>query len=201
MSFDVRSSCFFAARNRAGERAIRAAMHAMLRALALVSFLVASSVARSVAHADAPAPSQELASDPEPPRPSLGLSADGAAIVLGDYAARLDVLVLPALSLGGVLGASHRRASDDVLAELVASLWCLGQGLEGPFVSAAIGLAWAGPWNQAPGWTVRLGGDAGWQFVWSSLTLTLGAGAHAAVRDDATVAPEARVRVALGFVL
>jgi hypothetical protein len=196
VSFDARSPCFFAPRNQVRERAIRAAMHAMLRALALVSFLAST----AVVHADAPAPSQALASDPEPPRPSLGLSADGAAILVGDYAARLDVLVLPALSIGGVIGASHRRATDDVLLELVASLWCLGEGLEGPFVSAAAGVAWGGPWNQAPSWSVRLGGDAGWQFLWQSLSITLGAGAHAAVRDDGAVVPEARLRVALGLV-
>lgn len=152
------------------------------------------------ARADAPAPSQVLESDPAPPQPTYGLSADGAAIAMGDYAARLEVLLLPALSLGVSAGASRRRGTDDLLLELLPTLWCLGEGLEGPFVSAAAGLAWAGPWNQTTGWTLRLGGEAGWQFLWESLSISLGAGAHAAVSEDGRITPEVRLRGALGVV-
>ncbi|MBN8614308.1 MAG: hypothetical protein J0L92_27155 [Deltaproteobacteria bacterium] len=150
--------------------------------------------------ADAPPPSQSLASDPEPPRPQYGLSAEAASIPLGDYAARLDVLVVPALSLGLSAGASHRRATDDVLLEGNLTLWCLGVGLEGPFVTAVAGLAWAGPWNQTTGIVGRLGGEAGWQFLWQSLSIGLGAGVHAALTDANDPQPELRLRVALGLV-
>jgi hypothetical protein len=171
-------------------------MNAMLRALVLVSFLV--SVGPHPARADAPPPSQVLASDPAPPKPSIALSADGAAIVLGDYAARLDLLVHPFVSVGLLAGASHRAATDDVLLEGNATLWLLGQGLEGPFVSAIAGLTWAGPWAQSTGITPRLGGECGWQFLWESMTIGLGGGAHVAIRADGAVVPEARARVALG---
>lgn len=174
-------------------------MHPMLRALALAAPLATLAPARPL-RADAPPPSQALASDPAPPRPSIGLSADGGAIALGDYAARLDVLVLPALSVGGQVGVSHRRDADDLLAELSLGLWCLGQGLEGPFATAIVGLAWAGPWAQEEGWTVRLGGELGWQFLWESLSITLGGGVHAAWWEDGRVLPEPRIRAALGFV-
>ena len=170
-------------------------MHAMVRALGLVPFLLLSVAS---ARADAPSPSQELASDPAPPRPSLALTADGAAIILGDYAARLDVLAAPFVSLGVLVGASHRAASDDVLLEADATVWFLGRGLEGPFLSAIGGFAWAGPWAQEPGLTPRFGGQAGWQLQWESLAISLGGGAHAAFRATGEIVPEARVRAALG---
>lgn len=152
--------------------------------------------------ADAPPPSQALASDPAPPRPVVGLSADGAAIVLGDYAARLDLSVLPALSLTAIVGASHRRATDDVLVELGATLWPLGLGLEGPLVTTLLGLAWVGPWSQAEGAVLRCGGEAGWQFLWESLSISLAAGAYAAYDPPTGAwAPEPHARVALGLVL
>lgn len=175
-------------------------MPAMLRAVLLVSLLATLHAPTLTVQADAPTPSQALDSDPEPPRPAYGLSADGASIVLGDYAARLDVLALPALSLGLTVGASHRRSTDDVLFEGHVTLWCLGQGLEGPFVTAIVGLAWAGPWNQTPGFVGRLGGEAGWQVLWESLSISLGAGAHAALTDANDPQPELRLRVALGLV-
>lgn len=170
-------------------------MNAMLRLLALVSFLL---LVPWPARADAPAPSQALRSDPEPPRPTIALTADAGAVIFGDYAVRLDVLLAPALSLGVSAGASHRAATDDALLEIDATLWCLGQGLEGAFVSAVVGLAWAGPWTQEPGITPRLGGQAGWQFLWESLAISLGGGAHAAFRGDGAILPEVRVRAALG---
>lgn len=176
-------------------------MNAIVRATALGSLLALVFLASSPpARADAPPPSQALTSDPEPPRPTLGLSADGAAIVLGDYAARLDVLVLPALSLGVTVGASHRRATDDVLLEAHGTLFFFGCGLEGPFVTALVGLAWAGPWNQEVGFVGRLGGEAGWQLLWESLSISLGAGAHAALTEANDPQPELRLRVALGLV-
>lgn len=176
-------------------------MAAILRASALVSLLVvAVACVPALAQADAPPPSQVLASDPEPPRPAYGLSADGAAIVLGDYAARLDVLVLPALSVGVLVGASHRSATDDLLLEVDLTLWCLGRGLEGPFVTAIVGAAWAGPWNQEASILARVGGEAGWQFLWQSLSIGLGAGAHVALGEAIDPRPEARARVALGIV-
>jgi hypothetical protein len=171
-------------------------MSTMLRLLVAASFL--ATVAPHTARADAPPPSQVLTSDPSAPRPSFALTADGAAIVLGDYAARLDVLLAPFVSIGLLAGASHRAASDDILLEGDGTLWLLCEGLEGPFVSGIVGLAWAGPWTQEPGVTPRLGGQAGWQFLWESLVISLGGGAHAAFRPDGVILPEVRVRAALG---
>lgn len=179
-------------------------MPAIVRAAPLLPLLCSLWVIGPAAstRADAPPPSQALASDPERPRPSLGLSADGAAIVLGDYAARLELALVPAISLGLVAGASHRRGTDDVLIEVAVTLWPLGLGLEGPHATAVVGAAWAGPWSQAESVVLRLGAEAGWQFLWESVSITLAAGAHAS-HDPAAGAwsPEPRARVALGLVL
>lgn len=176
-------------------------MPAILRARSVASLLLVLFALPVGAHADAPAPSQALASDPEPGRPSLGLSADGAAIVLADYAARLDVSLVPALSVAVVAGASHRRATDDVLLELGATVWFLGIGLEGPHLTAMTGLAWAAPSGQEDSVVVRAGGEAGWQFLWETLTISLAAGAHAAVDPAGGVWIEPRARAALGILL
>jgi len=166
------------------------------RALVLASLL--PSLPCAPASADAPPPPQDLDTDPEPPRPTIGLGADAGAMIFGDYTVRLDVLLLPALSVGVTAGASRRSASDDVLAELALTLWCWGQGLEGPFLTAVAGIAWAGPWTQEPGATPRLGAEAGWQFRWDSLLIGVGGGVHAAFRADGVVVPEVRLRGVLG---
>jgi hypothetical protein len=171
-------------------------MHAMLRAPQVIACLVL--LVPASARGDAPAPTQALASDPAPARPSYALTADGGAILVGDYAARLDVLVVPALSIGVLAGASHRASTDDVLLEVDATLWFLGLGLDGPFLSAVAGLAWAGPWAAEGSITPRAGGQAGWQLTWDSLAISLGGGAHAALRADGEIVPEIRVRAALG---
>ncbi len=158
----------------------------------------------STSHAEAqaePEPSQALDTDPAPSPRGYGLGVDGAAIALGDYAARLDVLLAPALSLGVSLGASQREGRDALLVEALATLWCLGQGLEGPFVSALVGASGAGPWaGEVSGYVVRAGGEAGYQIVWEALTISLGAGAHATLAEGAEPSPALRLRAALGLV-
>jgi hypothetical protein len=155
------------------------------------------------ARAEAPAPSQALASDPDRPRPIVGLGVDGAAMILGDFAARLDVALVPALSAHLTLGVSRRLGTDDALLEAGLTAWVLGDGMEGPLVGAVVGLAWAGPWTGEDRLVVRAGGEAGWQFLWGSLSITLAGGAHAAFLsgEGAGPAPEARARAALGVVL
>ncbi len=175
-------------------------MTAMLRTVRLVPSLLLLSAPVELAHADAPPPSQALASDPTPPRPSLGLSADAAAIVLGDYAARLDVVLVPALTGELTAGASRRRMSDDVLLEVGVSAWFLATALEGPHLTALVGLAWAGPWSQEESLVVRVGGEAGWQFLWETLSISLAAGAHVALDAEGEVGIEPRARAALGIV-
>jgi len=130
----------------------------------------------------------------------VGLSADGAAIVLGDYAARLDIVLVSALSAALSVGASHRRETNDVLLEVGLTAWIMGTGLEGPHLTALVGVAWAGPWSQEPSLVFRAGGEAGWQFLWETLSITLAAGAHAAADAAGGLGIEPRVRASLGIV-
>lgn len=169
-------------------------------ALASALVIVAALAPITVYAEEGPAPSQALESDPQPAPPSYGLSADGAAIVFGDYAARFDGLVLPMLSLGVTLGVSQRAQRDDLLVEVLATLWFLGEGLEGPFLSALAGVSASGAWADPGGATGRLGGEAGWQLLWDSLAISIGAGCHAALEEGREVAPELRIRGALGVV-
>lgn len=186
----------------------------MVRALLLLSSLAAGSagLGAAPARADAPPPTQALASDPAPAGPALGLSADGAAMVLGDFAARLDLSVFPAFSVLITVGASRRASTDDVLLEAGATLWFLGRGLEGPHLSALVGGAWAGPWNESAGSetarrgpesaVLRAGGEVGWQFLWGPVSISLAGGAHAALPlgGERGVGLEPRARAALGLV-
>lgn len=166
-----------------------------LRGFAFALMLVFAPI---MARADAPAPTQALETDPEPPGRVLGLSADVAAMLLGDFALRVDATVVPALSLGAVLGMSRRYGSDDLLVEAVTTAWFLGRALEGPHVSAVVGLAWSGPWSQRDVLAARAGGELGWQFLWDVVSITVGGGAHAVFRDGG-VAVEPRLRAALGL--
>jgi len=175
-------------------------MPAILRVARLVPPLVLFWLAVASARADAPPPPQALASDPALPRPGLGLSADAAAVVLADYAARLDIVLVPALSAGLTAGASHRRSTDDVLLEVGLTAWFLATALEGPYLTALVGVAWAGPWSQDESLVLRAGGEAGWQFLWETLSISLGAGAHVAVDPSGGVGIEPRARAALGIV-
>lgn len=158
---------------------------------------------------DALAPSQALGSDPEPHRPSLGLAVDGGAMLLGDFAASLDVSLLPALAWTVRAGASRREGSDDLLLETGATVFVLGRGLEGPWLAGLVGLGWAGPWNGdgVASWA-RAGAELGWQFLVGSVALDLGGGVQVAAPfaglpvDDGAVTPrvEPRVHASLGWV-
>lgn len=172
------------------------------RPLPALPWLVLSLLAAPPARAEAPAPSQALASDPDAPRPAIGLGVDGAAMILGDFAARLDVALVPALSTHVSLGVSRRLGTDDALLEAGLTLWPLGDGMEGPLVGALVGVAWAGPWTGQERVVVRAGGEAGWQFLWGPLSITLAGGAHAALLPgEGGPTAEARARAALGVVL
>lgn len=161
------------------------------------------------ASADAPPPEQALATDPARPLPHLGASADAIGIVLGDYALRLEGAPDPWHALTVEIGLSRRHGGDALLLELGWSVFPLAIGLEGPFVHAAIGVAWAGAWNgEAPGARsmLRFGGELGWQFLWEDVSITLAAGATGFVELEGGGAqgalwPEPRGRIALGFVL
>jgi hypothetical protein len=176
-------------------------MHALLRGLVLGTFLASPS---ALAHAEPPPPSQALASDPRPRGPSVGLGVDGAAMILGDFAMRVDVVLDPAVSLHVAGGLARRTGTDDLLVETGLVAWplagVLGTGLEGLWVEAVVGCAWAGPWTGQERATLRLGGELGWQLRWGSVTLSLGAGAHATLGAGAP-GIEPRISGALGFVL
>lgn len=156
------------------------------------------------AAADAPAPSQHLASDPGPPLPRLGVSANGIGIALADFALRLDWAPHAWSALYLELGESRRHGGDALLAEVGWTILPMAQGLEGFFVSLGVGIAWAGPWNgmdpnaRSLG---RAGGEVGWQFLWGDLSITLAAGATGFwTPDQGAVWAEPRGRVALGIV-
>lgn len=157
------------------------------------------------AAADDPPPSQRLTSDPGPPHPRIGLSANAVGIVLADYALRLDWSPQPFHALTLEVGESRRHGGDAVLVELGWTLLPMDQGLEGFFVNAAVGIAWCGPWNgddPAARSLGRLGGEVGWQFLWADLSITLAAGATGFWSPDqaGAVWVEPRGRVALGIV-
>jgi hypothetical protein len=157
------------------------------------------------AGADAPPPSQELATDPAPPAPRLGVSADGIALALADYALRLDGSLLSYLSVSIQAGASRRHGGDAAYVGLGVGLWPLDEGLEGFFVAGSVGVAWAGPWNgDAPGArdVGRAEGELGWQFLWEDLSLTLAAGVSGFwAPEQGTSWAEPHGRAALGVVL
>lgn len=173
-----------------------------VRAALTLSFALFFTLVAEPARAEAPPPSQALASDPGPPFPRIGLSVDGFAIAFADYGARVEWAPERWISTALVLGVSRRHGGDAALAELALTAWPLGWGLEGLFVSPAIGIAYAGPWNgeNVEARTVgRFGGDVGWQFLWGDLSIALGAGATGFV-DAGTGAiwVEPRGRIALG---
>jgi hypothetical protein len=173
-------------------------------AAAAVFTVLCLAPARAVAD-DPPAPSQALASDPAPPFPRLGLSADGAAIAFADYALRLDAAPERWGSAWISGGISRRHGGESILVEGGVSIWPLAWGMEGLWISPAVGVAFAGPWNgdNADARSVlRFGGDVGWQFVWGDLSISFGAGATGFASLDGTgeVWVEPRFRGALGIV-
>lgn len=155
--------------------------------------------------ADAPAPSQVLRSDPGPPRPAIGASANGIGIALGDFALHLDWAPHTFHALYLEVGESRRHGGDAILAEVGWTVLPMDQGLEGFFASVGVGIAWAGPWNgdDPNAHTVgRAGGEVGWQFLWGDLSITLAAGATGFWLPDGgnAVWAEPRGRAALGIV-
>ncbi|GAB4208096.1 MAG: hypothetical protein OHK0013_26290 [Sandaracinaceae bacterium] len=160
-------------------------------------------LAAAVAHAEPPPPSQALPSDPRPHGPSVGVGIDGAAMLLGDFAARVDVALAPVVSLGLAAGVARRAGTDDLLVEVGLSFWplagALGEGLEGLTLELVTGCAWSGPWTGQEGAAVRLGGELGWQLLWGPVALTLGGGAHATL-GRGTPRLEPRITGALGLV-
>src|SRR5262245_54185888 len=111
---------------------------------------------------DPPAPSQALGSDPAPPFPRLGLSADGVAVAFADYALRVDAAPERWGSGFVAAGVSRRHGGESLLVEAGVSLWPLAWGMEGLWISPAVGVAIAGPWNgdNADARSVfRFGGD------------------------------------------
>jgi hypothetical protein len=172
------------------------------------STLLAAAVVLAVfsrARADAPPPSQALATDPAPPAPRFGLSVDGIAIALADYVLQVDWAPASFLSLSLQAGASRRHGGDAACVGLGVGLWPMDDGLEGLFVAASVGLAWAGPWNgDAPGGrdVGRAAGEIGWQFLWEDLSFALAAGVSgfwSPEQGSAWVEPAGRA--AVGFVL
>lgn len=176
---------------------------------ALALALAALALGPGPTRADAPPPEQTLATDPGRPLPRLGISANGIGIALGDYALRVEATPDPWHAVVLSLGASRRHGGDALLVELGWTVWPMATGLDGFFVHAAAGLAWAGPWNGGATGArsvLRFGGELGWQFLWEDLSFTLGAGATGFVELDGGAAQgavwaEPHGRVALGFVL
>lgn len=166
--------------------------------------LLVSAPAASASADDAP-PSQALDSDPGPPFPRIGLSADGVSIALGDYALRIEGAPDPWHAPWLNLGASRRHGPDTLLIEAGWGIWPLGWGLEGLYVSPAIGVNITGPWNGEDAdaqMLLRAGGEAGWQFLWADVSITVAAGAMAIIPlEGGEPWPEPRLRVSLGFVL
>ncbi len=170
-----------------------------------ICVLALASSPASPAAADDPPPSQLLQSDPGPPRPRIGLSANAVGIVLADYALRLDWAPHTFHALSLEVGESRRHGGDAVLIEVGWTALPMDLGLEGFFVSAAIGIAWCGPWNgddPAARTLGRAGGEVGWQFLWGDLSITLAAGATGfwSPDENGAVWAEPRGRVALGIV-
>lgn len=173
-----------------------------VHALSIFTLPVFTLLAATPARGDAPPPAQALPSDPGPPFPRVGLSADGAAIALGDYALRLDVAPERWLGMIAALGASRRHGGDAMLAEIGLGLWPLSRGLEGCWVAPVVGVTLAGPFDSAARSVLRFGGDVGWQFLWGDVSFALGAGAMglAALDGSGAVWVEPRLRASLGVV-
>lgn len=173
-----------------------------MRSTSLVSF--AFLLWAPAAHADAPPPSQALATDPEAPTPRVGLSADGIGVALADYALRVDWAPEPFHALTLLAGESRRHGGDTLLLAVGWSVWPMASGLDGFFVGASVGIAWAGPWNgddPAARTVGRLEGELGWQFLWGELSITLAAGATGLwAPDQGGVWAEPHGRLALGIV-
>jgi hypothetical protein len=173
--------------------------------LAALSVFIAFWFAAPARAEDAAPPTQSLRSDPDVPFPRIELSADGASIAFADYALRVDVAPERWGGAWLVTGLSRRHGGDALLIEVGGALWPLGWGLEGLWISPALGVAIAGPWNgesDAARSVLRFGGDVGWQLLWGDLAVALGAGAtgFAALDGTGAVWVEPRFRAALGVV-
>jgi hypothetical protein len=137
------------------------------------------------------------------------MSAEGIGLLLGDYALRLEGAPDAWYAVTLDLGLSRRHGGEALLVEVGGSVFPMAVGLEGFFVHAGAGIAWAGPWNggsAAARSVARFGGEVGWQFLWEDLSITLGAGATGLVEvsdgpGQGSVWAEPRGRVALGLVL
>jgi hypothetical protein len=172
----------------------------LVRRPAAPLLLVALLLGRPAAFAeDAPAPSLSVSHDSGPPRPAFGVTADPVAIATGRYGVQLEAL------FGGAHGfwvAPAWAWGSGLSLELAYHIWPLARGLSGPFLGP-LGGAVLGP--SPRGWEAAwLGGEAGYQHVWSGLALGLAVGVVArweaeGTRQRGQPAAGLRVRLALGW--
>jgi len=169
-----------------------------LLALALLS-LPAAAAAQS--RADVEAPTQAVSTDGALGHAWLSLRSDVVSPFLGVYGGTVELAPVAWLSVGVTPSYVSRDSGTGLSVDGTLRLWLLGKGLDGPFLGAMGGVVRTSL-DGADTTGIEVGGDAGWQIVWGSLTVTLSGGAAwTGVVDGEAQGIEgwsARVRVELG---
>ncbi|MFW6052168.1 MAG: hypothetical protein ACODAU_13400 [Myxococcota bacterium] len=146
---------------------------------------------------EAPAPSLALARDPAPPHPAWGLGLDPLALAFGRYGVHLEVA--PARAHALWMAPAWARG-EGLSVELGYHLWPVGRGLSGPFLGPVVEVVLAGRSRVG---AVSVAAEAGYQHVWSGLTVGAAVGVAARWDDPGAQGPVARarlrVRLALGW--
>lgn len=150
----------------------------MLRAaVLLLAVLVAPSFAAAQSRADVDAPSQAVSTDGRVAHAWLSLRTDVVSPFLGAWGGTLDVAPLPWLSIGVTPTYVSRGSGTGLAADATLRVWPLGRGLDGLFVGGVVSVLRTSLDDVATT-ALGAGADAGWQLVWSGLTLTVSGGAE-----------------------
>jgi len=164
--------------------------------LALLATPIAATASAQDAGRDAAAPSLEVRTDPGVPYHCFAVAVDPLAAFFGEYGLRVE----------GTAGAAHSLwarpaylSLDDASAlglEVGYRLWPFADGLDGPFIGPAAGLAVTTDRIV----TASASLEAGWQWVWEGIVLGASAGATLATTpayQHTAISP--RVTVSLGY--
>lgn len=145
---------------------------------------------------DAPAPSLEVATDPDVPHYRLGVTADPVGVFFGAYGVRIEGALGDAHSLSVEPAYLHGDEVDALGLEVGYRLWPLGAGIDGVFAGVAGGLAV----TSDEALTTAGSLEVGYQYVWDGIVIGAGVGVTVARTDGQDrwqTLP--RVTVALGY--